>query len=149
MPEAEAMPAPAHFAILAVDYGEKTLGLAVGQTLTHTAQPLWQWPRHDPRLWHKLQAAQRDWRPRFWILGDPVPNDQRLTPLRLALRQFAETLQAQTQTPVLYIDERLTSVAARDYVAAKDYRLQKDAIAAALIAETWLSVYFSPSSSAD
>lgn len=132
------------FAILALDYGEKTIGLAVGQSLTQTAQPLWQWPRRDLQLLPKLLQAQRDFRPRFWIFGDPIPNDQSFTPLRQALRQFAETVQAQTQTPVLYIDERLTSEAARNYVAAKDYARQKDAIAAALIAETWLAHYFSP-----
>lgn len=134
----------APFAILALDYGEKSLGLAVGQSLTQTAQPLWQWPRRDLQLLPKLLQAQRDFRPRFWIFGDPIPNDQSLTPLRQALRQFAETVQAQTQTPVLYIDERLTSEAARNYVAAKEYARQKDAIAAALIAETWLAHYFSP-----
>ncbi len=131
------------FAILAVDYGAKSLGLAVGQSLTQTAQPLWQWPRRDPQLLPKLLQAQRDYRPRFWIFGDPIPHNQALTPLRQALRKFAETLQAQTQTPVLYIDERLTSTAARDYVAARDYARHKDAIAAALIAETWLANYFS------
>lgn len=128
---------------LAFDYGEKRIGTAIGDTITGTARPL-------ATLTGGLAAALKlvaEWRPAALVVGLPLMedgSDQRITTLT---RAFAKALQAQSQLPVHFSDERYTSRAADDFLrdarasGAMARRVKKgdrDGLAAKILLEQFL-----------
>lgn len=128
---------------LAFDYGEKRIGVAVGDTITGTARPL-------NTLTGGLDAASKlvaEWRPKALVVGLPLNEDgseQRITTLT---RAFAVTLQARCKLPVHLADERYSSRAADDVLrdarasGAMSRRVKKgdrDGLAAKIILEQFL-----------
>lgn len=128
---------------LAFDYGEKRIGTAVGDTITGTARPL-------ATLTGGLEAVLKlitEWRPAALVVGLPLMEDgtdQRITTLT---RQFAKTLEARSQLPVHFSDERYSSRAADDLLrdarssGAMTRRVKKgdrDGLAAKILLEQFL-----------
>ena len=128
---------------LAFDYGEKRIGTAIGDTITGTARPL-------ATLTGGLAEALKlvaEWRPAALVVGLPLMedgSDQRITTLT---RVFAKALQAQSQLPVHFSDERYTSRAADDFLrdarasGAMARRVKKgdrDGLAAKILLEQFL-----------
>lgn len=131
--------------LLGFDFGPRKIGVAVGQTVTGTARPLKTLrSRGDKPDWAGIEALVREWRPSAVVLGLPLKLDD--TPVDWAgqIHRFARQIQGRFGLPVHLIDERLTSVEARSQLRSRpggkpiDHLLE-DAIAAALILETWLS----------
>lgn len=132
---------------LGFDFGLKFIGIAVGQTLTATAHPLSQLhaKKGEPN-WSELDALIKEWRPNILVIGIPLNMDGTEQPMTTYAKNFAENLNKRYQLPIQYIDERLSTVEAREYLfKEKGYRaLQKktiDAKAAQIILETWLQQY--------
>ena len=122
--------------VLAIDFGLKHLGLAVGQTVSRTATPLSTIAANKGTPdWRILDAAIDEWRPDRLLVGLPLNMDGTLSDMAEQARRFARALRKRHAQPVDLIDERLTTFAAK--------RLQPDgdghSVAAALIAETWLN----------
>ena len=122
--------------VLAIDFGLKHFGLAVGQTVSRTATPLGAIAASDGIPdWHLLDAAIGEWRPQRLLVGLPLNMDGTSSEMAERARRFAAALGNRHAQPVELIDERLTTVEAK--------RLQPDgddhSVAAALIAETWLN----------
>src|SRR3569623_3462757 len=97
-------------AVLGFDYGERRLGVAVGQTITASARPLAtlavtagepEWVRVD-----ELIAARR---PQALVVGLPERLDQREHELAAPVRAFAALMQRRYQLPVHLIGARLSS----------------------------------------
>lgn len=122
--------------VLAIDFGLKHFGLAVGQTVSRTATPLGAITASDGIPdWRLLDAAIGEWRPHRLLVGLPLNMDGTSSEMAERARRFAAALGSRHAQPVELIDERLTTREAK--------RLRPDgddhSVAAALIAETWLN----------
>lgn len=100
--------------VLAVDHGEKNIGLAVSDETGTLARPLGV-IRHISKAADAAQVAERAQREQADLIIVGVSYDEDGTPNlagRRAIR-FAETLRAQTSLPVTLWDESLTTHDAR------------------------------------
>lgn len=133
--------------LLGFDFGMKRIGVAVGQTLTHTANPLTTLiAQKGIPDWHLVANLIRDWRPDALVVGKPLNMDGSSQPLTKAAQSFAKNLQERYHLPVYEVDERLSSVAARNEVFTKGgyHALQKktvDRVAAQIILLDWMNQY--------
>lgn len=131
--------------LLAFDYGTRRIGIAVGQTLTGSANPLTTLHSRDGRPdWDGIAALIREWRPDALVLGLPYDMDDREVDWSPRVHRFARQLAGRFGLVVHLVDERLTSIEAQRQLSARPGRRSSDpdaidAVAAALILETWLS----------
>ena len=130
--------------LLGFDFGTKRIGIAVGQTVTRTARPLGVIKATEgiPQ-WDTLDQFIKAWQPDALVVGVPLNMDGTEQPLTQAARRFADSLREYFKLPVYEMDERLTSVSAREYVFSRGgYKALKDtqidSIAAQLILQNWL-----------
>ena len=133
--------------VLAFDYGERRIGVAVGQTALGTASPVGTLPAHGQPDWTAVDRCLRDWAPDRVLVGLPYNMNGTETVLTAACRAFAAELSSRSSLPVELVDERLTSSAATSELrearrsGARARRVRRediDANAARLILETWL-----------
>ncbi len=129
--------------IMAFDFGSKSIGVAVGQTITGTASPLMGIKARDgiPN-WDEIAALIKEWQPDKLVVGLPLNMDGTDQHVTRAARKFANRLFGRYGIETLTQDERLTTVDARarlfedgGYRALK--KDQVDALAAALILESY------------
>jgi putative holliday junction resolvase len=147
MPVAPDAPAPPAELILAFDYGERRIGVAVGNTGTRTATAVGVLPARGAPDWEAVTQCLREWAPGRLIVGLPYNMDGSDTVLTSTCRGFAAELSRRFKLPVELVDERLTSSAAMADLrearrsGARSRRVRRedvDANAARLILETWL-----------
>ena len=133
--------------ILAFDFGERRIGVAIGNTGTRTATAVGVLPARGTPDWEAVTRCVRQWSPDRAVVGLPYNMDGSETVLTAACRQFAAELSKRYQLPVDLVDERLTSSAAQADLrdarrsGARRRRVRRediDANAARLILETWL-----------
>ena len=121
--------------VLAIDFGLRRMGLAVGQTITRTASPVGSVSASDGRPdWAALDQLIEEWRPDRLVVGLPLNMDGTESDMSGRARRFAELLEQRYAIPAELTDERLTTREARQMRPAAD----NHAVAACLIAETWL-----------
>ncbi len=128
--------------ILGFDYGTHKIGIAVGQTLTGTANPLTTLTqvKHKPD-WDGINALIAEWHPQALVVGLPFQLDDQESEIAELAKRFSRQLHGRYQLPVHMMDERLTSREAWSILgkeANKDACLV-DSMAAKLILETWFS----------
>jgi putative Holliday junction resolvase len=142
--------------ILAFDFGERRIGVAIGNTGTRTATAVGVLPARGTPDWEAVTRCVRQWSPDRAVVGLPYNMDGSETVLTAACRQFAAELSRRYQLPVDLVDERLTSSAAEADLrdarrsGARRRRVRRediDANAARLILETWLQDPIRPSGS--
>ena len=120
------------------DYGERRIGVAVGQTVTRTAQALVTLQVRNGQIdWPAITQLITAWKPQQLVLGLPSNDDGAEHPNGVPIARFARRLTGRFLLPVAFVDERLSSYAATEDPAAR--RLGLDAVAARLILETWLA----------
>ncbi len=130
--------------VLGIDFGHKRIGLAVGQSLTATANPL-KVIGHNKNTFHKLQQVIDEWQIDLIVVGLPLTMAGEEQLITRQVRNFAKKLRHHTQRPVELWDERLSSFEAeRDFQQqrARQHRKAKhknqlDAAAAAIILQSW------------
>ena len=129
--------------ILAFDFGTNSIGCAVGQSITDTAQGLPAFKAQDgiPN-WDSIAKVISDWQPDLLVVGLPLNMDGTEQPLTQRAKKFANRLQGRFNLPVELHDERLTTVEARAEIFSRGgYRALKkgkvDSISACLILESW------------
>ncbi|MEW6430527.1 MAG: Holliday junction resolvase RuvX [Myxococcota bacterium] len=127
-----------------LDLGTKTIGLAVSDELGLTAQGLKTLERKSLKkdLAALVELAKDTQADRF-ILGLPLNLDGTEGPRAVATRKFGDALAKASSLPVIYQDERLTTVAAQRVLLEGDVSRQKrreviDQVAATLILQGWL-----------
>lgn len=123
--------------LLAVDYGHKKLGFAVGQTVTGTATPL-SVVAQNGEMWRKIDAIFADWQPQAVIIGEPKLADGKPHPLEKLIENFINALKKRYNATVYREDEALTSFEANGYQQGKKANDYVDAHAAALFLESWM-----------
>ena len=129
--------------VLAFDFGLKHIGVAVGQSITASASPLTTISAHHGTPdWQSVEELVEQWRPRLLLVGLPLNMDGSKSEMSELARSFAARLSALTGLTVELVDERLSSFEAkqieREQISSKTKPLDNHAIAAKLIAETWL-----------
>lgn len=127
--------------VIALDYGTRHIGLAVGQTLTRTARPLAVISARDGKPdWQQLVRVVAEWQPDLLLVGLPLNMDGTESEFCARARRFARRLQGRLGISVKMVDERLSTAEAKTLAPRPaSYRSTPvDAIAAALTLETWL-----------
>ncbi len=109
------MHAPAARTVLSFDYGLRRIGVAVGNTLTGTAEALATVAARDGVPdWPAVDRLVADWRPAAIVAGVPYNMAGTDTALATAALQFADLLGGRYGIEVHRVDERLTSREAED-----------------------------------
>lgn len=132
-------------AVLAFDYGEKRIGVAVGDLALRIAHPLSTLAAEDNRS--RFAAIARlieEWRPVVLVVGVPIPPEEREHETARLARRFARRLEGRFGIRTELVDERLTSHAAESALREQGVRAQRvrDLIDAAAAQEI-LRSYFS------
>ena len=131
---------------LAFDFGTKSIGCAVGQSITGTAQALPAFNAQDgiPN-WDTIEKCLKEWKPDVVVVGLPLNMDGTEQELTLRARKFANRLQGRFGVNVQLQDERLTTTEARSEIFDRGgFRALKkgkvDGISACLILESWFEL---------
>lgn len=129
--------------ILAFDFGTNSIGCAVGQSITGTAQGLPAFKAQDgiPN-WEIIGNVIQEWQPDLLVVGLPLNMDGTEQPLTQRAKKFANRLNGHFNIPIALQDERLTTVEARSEIFERGgFRALKkskvDSISACLILESW------------
>lgn len=129
--------------LLAFDYGEKRIGLAIGNTLTRVAHALSTIPnRSRDGRFALVSQLIGEWRPDALIVGLPMHPDGTHHAMTQRALRFGNQLNGRFNLPVSWVDERYSSVAAHEAGARGD---AVDAEAARII----LQQYFDEQRSED
>ncbi|HVV67447.1 MAG TPA: Holliday junction resolvase RuvX [Gammaproteobacteria bacterium] len=103
-----------HQTVIGFDFGLKHIGVAVGQTVTATANPLASLHAHQgtPK-WEKVTELVAYWKPDAFIVGLPYALDGSEHHITRYARRFAQELEMRYPFPVHLVDERFTTLEAR------------------------------------
>jgi putative Holliday junction resolvase len=129
--------------ILAFDFGTRRIGVATGQQMLGTGQPLAMIPARDGIPdWQVIEQLLAEWQPDIVLVGLPLNMDDTENDMCARARKFGKRLHGRYHVPVEMVDERLTSFEAKGEVMAaggsRDFgRHGVDDRAAVLILETW------------
>ncbi|KXS51424.1 MAG: putative holliday junction resolvase [Marinobacter sp. T13-3] len=129
--------------VLAFDFGTRRIGVATGQEMLGTGQPVAMIPARDGIPdWRDIEQLLAEWQPDIVLVGLPLNMDDTENDMCARARKFGKRLHGRYHVPVEMVDERLTSFEAKgDVMAAggsRDFgRHGVDDRAAVLILETW------------
>ena len=133
--------------ILAVDHGEKRIGLAISDPTGTIASPL-KVIKHVSRLLDAAQvvdlAMQND--AALIVIGQSFDEEGRPNPAGRRAARFAEVLKTQTQIPIVLWDESFSTQDARAVYIEMDVSRKKraghhDALAAVVILQSYLEFH--------
>ena len=126
-----AVPQPNAGTVLAFDFGDKRIGIAVGEERVAIAHPLTTIAGDRSQVrFDAIGALIAEWQPSRLVVGLPLHMDDandREHPLAARVRRFARQLEGRFHLPVTLIDERLTTREAAGLLhdAGLDARRQK------------------------
>ena len=131
---------PENGCILGFDYGERRIGVAVGEHLTRTARPLTTLTSRDGKPdWTAIHHLLEEWHPARLVVGLPLHLDGKEQSMTDRARRFGNQLHGRFGLPVSYADERLSSAEATRLLASKGRnKAAIDKVAAQLILQSWL-----------
>jgi putative Holliday junction resolvase len=133
--------------ILAFDYGLRRIGVAVGQDVTASANPVGIVDNGEKGVDHqRIRAIISEWHPTRLVVGMPIHADGSASAITVAVRTFIDEL-SRYGLPISTIDERHSSLEAlQSLKSARKQgsrgRISKqdvDAAAAVVIAERYLA----------
>ena len=105
--------------VLAFDFGERRIGVAVGDAAVGIAHPLTTIDAADRRRrFDAIAALIAEWRPTQLVVGLPAHLDGAEHELSRLARKFAAQISGRFALPVQLVDERLTSAIAEASLAA-------------------------------
>ncbi len=101
---------PRRGAVLAFDFGERRMGVAVGDLELRLAHPLETVEvRSDVERMAAVERLVREWAPVLFVVGLPLTLEGGEQPTSQRSRRFARRLQARFGVPAELVDERLSS----------------------------------------
>lgn len=139
-----APPFPGTGTVLGFDFGEKRVGVAVGDAAMKLAHPLTVIrAQANARRFQAIAALIEEWRPVLLVVGLPSREDGTAHPVGERCLRFARRLAGRFGLPVVVVDERLTSWSAEDGLAQAGVPADKRrAVLDAAAAQTILQSYF-------
>mgnify|MGYP006223882211 FL=1 len=126
--------------IIAFDYGEKKIGVAVGQTSTNTSSPLQIIFNKDNKTnWISISSLLDEWKPDLILLGKPLNMDGSESEIMKKVDKFYKELKSIYDADIEFVDERLTTFEAREIL--KDEKHDNvDAHAAKILIDNWFDI---------
>ncbi|TAM55024.1 MAG: Holliday junction resolvase RuvX [Paraburkholderia sp.] len=126
--------------LLAFDYGEKRIGVAIGNVLTRQARALVVVPNRSREF--RFEAVGKligEWQPEALVVGLPCHPDGTPHEMTQLAKRFGNQLNGRFNLPVDWVDERYSSVAADLDMREKGAAAQmRDAEAACIILQQYL-----------
>ncbi|MBT1443288.1 Holliday junction resolvase RuvX [Shewanella sp. JM162201] len=135
--------------VLGFDFGTKSIGVAVGQSITGSANPLTSIKAVDgiPN-WDDIGKLINEWKPDLLVVGLPLNMDGTEQEMTQRARKFGNRLNGRFGIKIATVDERLTTADAK----ARLFELggfkaltkgQVDAVSAVLIVESYFENQYS------
>ncbi|MCP4321869.1 MAG: Holliday junction resolvase RuvX [Psychromonas sp.] len=134
--------------LLGFDFGTKSIGVATGQMITATAQPINAIKANDgiPN-WDIVEKVISEWQPDLVVVGLPLNMDGTEQAITQRAKKFANRLNGRFGVKIALQDERLTTASAKEFIFERGgfKALDKgkvDSVSAALILESWMESYY-------
>lgn len=130
--------------VLAFDFGERRIGVAVGEHLINSANPLTTIDNESNEIrFAAITQLINEWQPKLLVVGLPLSLDGRETEVTQLCKKFARRLNGRFNLPVIMIDERYSSTEASQLLNESGIkgRAQK-AMLDQVAAQTILRSYF-------
>lgn len=130
--------------ILAIDFGDRRVGIAISDTMRIIGQPLTTINRDDnAKWWRELLDIVVDKEVGEIVVGYPLTMKGTVSAQTETVQRFIDELKERVDVPVLKYDERLTSVAAKRVLHEKGVKTGHnkgavDRTAAAILLQDYL-----------
>ena len=133
--------------IIGLDYGTKTVGVAISDSLGITAQGIETIVRKEEnklrKTYARIEALIEEYQIEEVVVGLPKNMNNTLGERAEACKEFAENIERRTGLPVIMWDERLTTVSANQVLMESGVRRENrkaviDKIAAVFILQGYL-----------
>ena len=126
--------------IVAFDFGEKKIGVAVGQTSTYTSSPLQViFNNHDKVNWNEISVLLEEWKPELILVGKPLNMDGTDSEIMMKVDAFYKKMESLYDAKFEYVDERLTTFEAKDILKENNVETV-DANAAKILIDNWFNI---------
>ncbi len=129
--------------VLAFDFGEKRIGVALGEHILGIAHPLTtiNAESNDDRF-KQIAELVSEWKPALLVVGLPLSLEGEEHSVTLLSKKFARRLDSRFSLPVVMIDERLSSVEAESTlkgmgITGRKQKPMLDAVAAQHILQSY------------
>ncbi len=131
--------------VLAFDFGEKRIGVAIGETMLKVAHPLTTITEEENHAkFAKIANIIQEWRPSLLLVGLPMHMDGQPHLLTQLAKKFSQRLEGRFNLPVMMMDERLSSVEAAQNlnemgIKGREQKSMLDAVAAQSILQSYFN----------
>ncbi len=129
--------------VLAFDFGEKRIGVAVGETLIKTASALTTIATEVNEVrFAEIAKLIEEWQAKLLVVGLPTYLDGSEHDMTKLSKKFAQRLEGRFNLPVMMIDERLSSAEAAQHLSqtgikGREQKSLIDAVAAQVILQSY------------
>ena len=130
--------------VLGFDYGTIKIGVAAGNQLIKTTQPLETITVHSGVPdWSSLDRLIQQWSPKKCVVGLPLHADGAQSKMSVKATNFGNQLQRRYNLQITLVDERYTSESANQYLnqigaTRKQRTAMRDQLAACAILQSYL-----------
>jgi len=130
------------FRLMGIDFGEVRIGIALSDPLQIISQPYRVIPNNDNTI-SEIKDIIKSEEVRKIILGLPLNLDGEDTKKTLEVREFSEVLKNNVDIPVIFWDERYTTVEANEQLKYMGYGIAEsrkviDKVAASIILKNYM-----------
>ncbi len=141
--------------IIGFDFGMVRIGVAIGQMITSSANPLCVLNSNGgvPN-WQEVTDIFNEWQPDAIVVGLPIHMDGESQDLTKSAKRFAQRLEGRYNKKTYTVDERLTSYEAEQLLSEQPLSQKKsgkkgkrsskgevDMLAAKIILQSWMDQY--------
>lgn len=130
--------------VLAFDFGEVRIGVAVGEAQITSAHPLEtiQTPVNAARF-ERIAQLIKEWQPQALVVGLPTHMDGQPHTTTALCRKFGQRLHGRFGLSVYWVDERLSSIEAENLLAeAQVFGRKQKAVLDQVAAQAILRTFF-------
>ncbi len=130
--------------LLAFDFGKKRIGIALGNSIAHTTQPLITLHgEQNEQRFTAIAALIKEWQPNALVVGLPCNDDGTPHEMTRLCRRFANRLKGRFNLPVMLVDERYTSASASSHLTEMGvYGMKQKKFIDQVAAQYILQAYF-------
>lgn len=136
------------FYALSFDFGTKSIGVAVGQSVAATTKELTPIrAKEGIPNWDDIQQLLVEWTPGIVLVGLPVNMDGSEMEMTRRARKFGKRIEGRYAQKIEFVDERLTTREAKMEAAENGHKGNYaknpvDSIAARILLESWWREHF-------
>lgn len=130
--------------LLAFDFGAKRIGVAVGNSIAHTTQPLITLHgEQNEQRFAAIATLIKEWQPNALVVGLPCNDDGTPHEMTRLCRRFANRLKGRFNLPTILVDERYTSASASSQLTEMGVRgIKQKPLIDQVAAQHILQAYF-------